>query len=154
MSRLRNPIYLSGVQEKYVYLDTPDTALRLKEMQERMEAALEASRRIPIDREVIKEVQVESPELLERLNTTLKELGAIKMDISKGGNLRMLRGNLERFENSADPEKIAEVKPVQVTRIVRVSVVNKKQLISAVIIGAISWHLVILLGRSTGLFLM
>lgn len=117
MSRLKNPIYGSGVVEKYIYLDTPDTAVRLKEMQDRLEAALEASRRIPVDREVIKEVQVESPDLLNRLNAALKELGAIKMDISKGGNLRLLHTNTARFERTEPvkqeipkaPEKVAEI---------------------------------------------
>lgn len=120
MSRLKNPIYGSGVMEKYVYLDTPDTALRLKEMQDRMEAALGASRRIPIDREVIKEVQVESPDLLNRLNAALKELGAIKMDIAKGGNLRLLHTNVARFERPPEPVKEITKEPEKVAEIIRI----------------------------------
>lgn len=111
MAHLRNPTG-GGTLEKYIYLDSPDTATRIMELNNKLQAAIASANRPPDVREVIKEVYVQDPDLLQRLNDALRELGALKADVAKGSNLRLVNVNATRIEKKeiAEPtEKKADL---------------------------------------------
>lgn len=129
MSRLRNPIYASGVMEKYIYLDTPDTAQRLNALSAELAKAVESANRIPEMREVIKEVQVESPELLNRLNDAMRELGTIKREMGNKAAIHLTMSNQARME-PAPPVVVESVKKTaDIIRIVKQETFNTRAML-------------------------
>lgn len=137
MAHLRNPT--SGTSEKYIYLDSPETAqelarLRLDLERERLKPAFKEV--VTVDRVVERVVYQDDPELLHRFNVMAKENGELKT------RLRRISSPVVA-EVKSEPQTVVN----EVIRIVRVEVVNRKYIILSAALGAISWPTFSLLGR-------
>lgn len=126
---IHNPVAGEG-QVREVFVIPESVTQRIAEL----ELALELEKKKPAiiktqERVVEKEVIRDDPKLLEKYNLAMKELGA-------------LRAN---FKQEA---------PVEITRIVRERVVDKRQLIKWAIGGAAAWQVFILFGKLIASHLM
>lgn len=123
---LRNPAVHDGSPPREVYVTSPDVLARIAELEtqltiEKAKPAIVKTNHVTVEKEVLRD----DPDLLNRYNQAMRELGLLKQ---------------------SKPEK-ADPQIVEVTRIVKVMVVNKKVLAAAFALGVSLWPLFTLLGR-------
>lgn len=84
MGGLRNPVWGGAVQEKYIYLERPDSAdkKRIKEL-EGLLAEMESARGAPVEpeiKEVVREVFMEDASLIAERDSLRQELSTIRSE--------------------------------------------------------------------------
>lgn len=125
---LRNPVYADGAPTKEVYITPPDLLSKLSDLEnalalEKTKPAIIKTKEVVIEKEILKD----DPALLDKYNQAMKELGALKQ-----ARLSIVQ---------------PEPQVVEVNRIVRVAVLDKKKLIAAIAVGATLWPLFTLFAK-------
>ena len=87
MGKLNNPRYASGVKENYVYLPSIESQQEIDSLKKELE---EEKSKPPV--EIVKTsekiIYKDDPELLERYNSAMKELGKYKVSEREKPNIR------------------------------------------------------------------
>lgn len=121
---LRNPSYADGATRE-VHVTPSQILAKIAELEtelaiERAKPAIIKTNEITVEKEVLRD----DPVLLEKYNQAMRELG----------NLKQAKPQIEQ-------------QVVEVTKLVKVSVLDKKKLAAAFVVGASLWPLFTLLGK-------
>jgi hypothetical protein len=123
---LKNPIFSSETQRLEVSIIPRDILEKIATLEaelaiERAKPAIVKTQQVTVEREVLRD----DPSLLQKYNEAMRELGQMKLKIA--------------------PKE--EHKVTEITKLVRVNVLDRKYIAASFVIGALSWPLFTHLGR-------